>query len=269
MSKLICIFVLLCAAGCNMDSSTSAQLNKTPKPEIQNETPKPKDQPLSELSSDEYPQILYGIISLRDAQKNMQTTLTIDVKAETVRQTLQRGFDVNLPPIGSTVKMDLMNCTGYLATANITFRGLNQEEVWTAELTEETKNTNFEPKLLECKENPNDEFTRKYLSDSIFFIAPSQEDRKKVRNVRNPDWKNILQTIPFEWRKIAKLSLTATKKQTEECIGNWLDSDGDGKIDILTLCAFNDENGGYIYERVLQLKDGSWREVWQTVDTKN
>lgn len=139
MSKLIFIFIFLCAASCNMDSSTSAQLNKTPKPEIQSETPKSETRILSELSSDEYPQILYGIFHLRDLRKNMETTLDVNINNETVRETVSRGFDVNLPPVGSTIKMDVMNCAGYLATAYVTYRGLNQEEVWTAELTEETK----------------------------------------------------------------------------------------------------------------------------------
>lgn len=265
MIKIFFVFILLCAAGCIKDSSTSAQPNKTPKPETQS---------VSDLSPDNYPQILYGTISLHDAQKEISPMLTVDVKAETVRQTIRRGFDVDLPPVGSTVKMDVMNCTGYLATAHITYRGLNQAEVWTAELTAETKNLDFRAKLLECKENPKDEFTQKYLSNTVFFIAPADEKRKNVRNVKNPDWRIILPTIPFEWRKIAKLSLTATKKQTEECIGNWLDSDGDGRVDVLTLCAFNEEskneNGAiHIYQRVLQLKDENWREVWQTTDTAN
>ena len=275
LSAAVVLQILLIASGCGVNSSTSAQLTNQPKTNSSVNSNAALQPDKIEPLPNEYPSVLYGGFHLRDPRKNLQTTVDVALRGEDVRATVNRGFDVKLPPVGTIVKMDIMNCAGYLGTASVTYRGLQQiMEVWTAELISETKIADLEQKLLQCVDKPNDEFTRKYLSNSIYFIAPSDEKRKQIKNVKIPDWKAIVPTIPYEWRKVAKLPMFPTKKQAEECISNWLDSDGDGEIDLLALCAFNEESvlesgGIYQYSRVLRLVNGSWREIWQTTDTKN
>lgn len=275
--KIIIVFLgqfLLVAAGCNFDSPTSAQLNNQPKTNSQTNVETNQKTTESDLISNQYPAVLFGIFHLKDARKNLQTTAEITLRGEDVRATVNRGFDVNLPPIGANVKMDIMNCAGYLASAKVTYKGLQITDVWTAELIPETKVADLEQKLLQCAENPNDEMTRKYPANFVYFIAPIEEKRKQITNVKNPDWKAIIPTIPHEWRKIANLPPSPTKKQLNSCVSDWLDSDGDGEIDILALCAVNEESvlesgGVWQYKRILRKIDGNWREIWQTTDTKD
>lgn len=267
---------LLIATSCNVKSHTLSEPSNQVGIDSQANSNAASQQPDKiEPLSNQYPAVLYGSFYLRDARKNLQTTADVALRGEDVRATVGRGIDVNLPPIGTTIKMDVMNCAGYLGTVKVTYRGLQQiMEVWTAELMPETHVADLEQKLLQCADNPNDEFTRKYLSNSVYFIAPADEKRKQIVNVKNPDWKAIVPAIPYEWLKTAKLPRSPNKKQAEECISDWLDSDDDGEIDILSLCAFNEESrlesgGIYQYSRILRLVNGSWREIWQTVDTKN
>lgn len=220
-----------------------------------------------------YPSVLYGSYMTADARIQNRMSVNVDIRGEDIKTTINRGFAVNLPPIGTTVEMDIINCFGYLGTAKVTYHGL-QHKAWSAEIIPETKVPDTAQRLLRCVDDPNDEFTRKYLSNSVFFVAPKDEKRKRVQNVKKPDWKQIISSIPYEWRKIAGLPKFPTQKQADQCLGDWLDSDGDGSVDIITLCAFNEDSiteSGNIWEysRILQLVDGQWREIWQTVDTKD
>lgn len=278
MGKLIVYLLLLLSSGalsCNSGSLTSAQLENKSAPT--NNTQSNADfntrQTETKVETSEYPPVLYGSLSFVDKQKNNRLIVRITPTGGDMEETINRGFDMKLPPTETTFKMDIMNCFGYLGTAKVVFHGL-RHEAWTGELMPETDMAGLEQKMRRCVEEPNSEFNSKYLSNWVFFIAPTDEKRKQVQNVKNPDWKAIIPTIPYEWRKVAKLPMFPTDKQAKECVENWLDSDGDGKIDILVLCALNEENtteSGSIwrYSRVLQMVNGRWRERWQTADTKD
>lgn len=278
MKKLIVftfLSILIVNLSCRQKSFSSSQLAYQSNSNTNNYSNSNVDvrQPESKESALLYPTILYGNYLTADARIKNQMSVNVTVSDEDIRSTVSRGFAVNLPPVGTTVEMDILNCSGYLGTAKVTYQGL-QNTAWTAEMIPETKVSDVEQRLLRCVADPNDEFTRKYLSNSVFFIAPKNEKRKQIKNVQKPDWKQIVSSIPYEWRKVARLPKFPTEKQATQCIGEWLDSDGDGNIDIITLCAFNEdsitESGNvWEYSRVLRLVDGQWREIWQTADTKD
>jgi hypothetical protein len=272
----ISLLALLTNLSCDQNSYQSAPLNYQSDSMANTQINSKADnrQTESKIDLKNYPPVLYGSYMTSDARINSQMSVNVDVRGEDVETTLDRGFTVNLPPVKTTVEMDMVNCFGYLGTAKVTYQGL-QHQAWTAELIPETKIADVEKQLLRCVDDPNDEFTRKYLSNSIFFVAPKDEKRKQIQYDKKPDWNLVFERIPFEWLKIAKLPRrNPTKKQIENCIGNWADSDGDGVIDLLSICAVNDENlteagSPYEYMRVLQLVNGNWRQLWQTVDTKD
>ena len=275
--SVVVLCVSLSAIGCGANSSAQSN-NRAAVNDSRNAADNSKINSkieTPELTSEQLPMILTGSFLLRDARKNLQTTVSVDLRGEDVAATARRGVEMTFPPVGAPVKMDVMNCAGYLAAAEVKFHGREKvTDVWTAELIADSKIPDLEEKLLQCVENPKDEFARKYLSNSIYFIAPADAKRRQTVNVKNPDWKTILPTVPDEWRKAAKLSGAPTERQIEDCIGGWLDSDGDGAIDVLTLCAFNEksvtENGSvYQYSRILKLTDGKWREIWETANTKD
>ncbi len=228
----------------------------------------------NKIDEKSFPPVLYGSYLTADARINNQMSVIVDVRGEDVAATVARGFAVNLPPVGTTVEMDIINCFGYLGTAKVTYNGLDFK-AWTAELIPETKVADANERLLRCVNDPNDEFTRKYLSNSVFFVAPRDMKRKQFHFDKKPDWNAVFERVPYEWLKLAKLPRrNAGKKQIENCVGNWADADGDGTIDLISICAVNEENfteagAPYEYMRVLQLVNGSWREIWQTVDTKD
>lgn len=273
---VFCLLFSLSAINCG--SHSSAQSNNRVVNSTANGSENSKSNAVNaapELTSEETPMILYGGFHLRDARKSFQTTLEVDLRGEDVAATVKRGVEVKFPPVGATVKMDVMNCAGFLGIAEVKFQGRDKlTNVWTAELINESKVPDLEAKLLQCVEKPNEELTRKYPFNQVYFVAPTDEKRKQITNVQTPDWKTILPNIPEEFRQSAKLSKQPTAEQINDCIGNWLDSDGDGAIDVLTLCAFNEKSrtendSAYQFQRVLRLTNGKWREIWQTVDTKD
>lgn len=279
MKKLIvftALVVLMINSACNQNSYPSSQITFQSDSIANSQSNSNANlwQDETRVDAKTYPLVLYGSYMTADARINNQMSINVDVRGEDVETTVDRGFAVNLPPVGTTIEMDIVNCFGYLGTAKVTYNGL-QFKAWTAELIPETKVANITERLLRCVDNPNDEFTRKYLSNSVFFVAPKNEKRKQIQNNKKPDWNVVFERIPYEWLKIAKLPRrNASKKQIEACVGDWADSDGDGAVDLLSICAVNDENiteanKPYEYMRVLQLVNGSWREVWQTVDTKD
>lgn len=278
MKKLIVfmsLLVLMINLGCNQNSYPSQKLTyqSDSNVNVQSNSNTGTRQAGGKVDAI-YPLVLYGSYITADARINNQMSVNVDIRGEDVEATRNRGFAVNLPPIGTTVEMDIVNCFGYLGTAKVTYDGL-QYKAWTAELIPETKVADVKERLLRCVDDPNDEFTRNHLSNSVFFIAPRDDKRKQIQNNKKPDWNVVFEQIPYEWLKIAKLPRrNPSKKQIEDCIGHWADSDGDGTIDLVSICAVNEENiteayKPYGYSRVLQLVNGSWREIWQTVDTKD
>jgi hypothetical protein len=270
------LIILITSLSCYQNSHLSSQLTDQSNAIINREVSSNSNTRQTENKTDAqvYPSILYGSYMTADPRIKNTASVNVDIRGEDVEATAGRGFAVNLPPVGTMVEMDVINCFGYLGTAKVTYQGL-QHKAWTSEMIPETRVADIEQRLLRCVDNPNDEFTRKYLSNSVFFIAPKSEKRKQLQSNKKPDWNVVFEQIPYEWLKIAKLPRrNPSKKQIANCVTDWADSDGDGNIDLLSICAVNEENiteagNPYEYMRVLQLVNGSWREAWQTVDTKD
>jgi len=214
-----------------------------------------------------FPHLLYGSFDATQKGKDINS-VSVNTDYSTVKATADRGFNVMLPKVGTTIRMDMMNCYGYLATVKVEYHGWQQGKLWFAEIMPGTPVKDIKNRLLKCVDDPKDKFTLDYLSNSVYFISPASNVRQKVKNMRNPNWKQVLELVPYEWIKVAKISRSPDKEQIDNCISDWLDSDGDGTIDIMSLCVVNEESvtesgNTWQYSRIIQLVDGNWRQVWQ------
>ncbi len=264
LSVIVSVWLLLFSNSCTSSSFSQNQMSLPLKisntPEIQ--------------KADQMSLVLWGSISFKDLANDDRTTLRITPEKELIKYNQDRGMNIQLPAVGSAVEMDVMNCSEYLGTVKVTYTG-EQQGTWKAETFPESSQDALEEKMLQCVDDPNDSFKRKYLSNQIYLISPSDTKRKTVKNIKNPDWNTIIQEIPYEWLKVAELPKKIDPKKSREYFENWLDSDGDGKIDIFNIRAVNrnsytESNRPYQYQRTLQRNNnGTWRQIWVGFDSKD
>ena len=243
LSIFVCLVLLACFSGDPENVRSQSNFSQTPSPD-------------SVLRENLNPSVLYGTIKYEDPAADGKMTVRSDVETSVVAETQGRGFKVKIPPQETVSEMDMLNCDGYIGTANVRFVGLNTTFPWEASLIANTLVSNIKERLEKCRHgSANPSF--------IFLVSPNPQNRKPYANIQ-PDRKTLIASIPFDWRNAAKLSKRSSKKDIEENILNWADADGDGAVDILRITSQGDTDGSFGYSRVIQNVGGTWRQIWQT-----
>ena len=245
------IVLIVFSSACSQTAADSMKLN----PPLAN-TPK-----TTSTKEKEFPPVLLGSIAFFPDRTKLSGSTGVDKSGVTA--TTEAGITVKLPPIGTTIEMDVVNCAGYIGTAKVTFLGLDEHTRWKTEFLPETVVADVIERMKKC----NSYFDDKLPMDSAFFIAPADEKRKHLKTKKKPDWKAVLASLPTEWRKAAELdaeSLKVNNATVEDSIG-WADSDGDGSVDLLELAQVDRENDTYAtHSIIIRLVSGKWEKLWQT-----
>jgi len=145
---------------------------------------------------------------------------------------------------GASVAVDVLNCSGYIATATAS---LNEHQAWEVKIIPETIATDAVEKIKACDSSPES----KYISSNTFAVAPIVEKRKQIK--LNKLEKPSTYTLPI-----------GVQIWAEGDIGNWTDTDGDGKVDLVSIsgkCGTSEEN---ICTRVLSWNGLRWIEIAYT-----
>lgn len=266
--KTILVFIFLAAVAIGGACGSSERPASQSLPDASNNSSKTQVPDTAKLvAGTNYPAVLYGAIDT-DTLSERPPKITVSIRGEDVEMTQSRGFTANLPPVGTTVEMDVMNCRGYLGTAKVTYNGLHHK-AWTPELIAETVPSDLEKRIKPCTSDPV------RTAPNVFFIAPTDEKRRHLQTDKKPDWTPVLLGIPHEYLKTARLSAQTSKPaEIERCVTLWADSNSDQYPDLLGMCSINEESiteagNPYEYLRILRYEGSRWQQIWQEVDTKD
>lgn len=142
---------------------------------------------------------------------------------------------------GTSINVDVLNCSGYLFTAVAT---LNEHQAWEVKIMPETVASDAVEKIKICDGTPES----KYISSNAFAVAPVVEKRKQIKL-------NKLEK-PSTYMLPVSVQLWA-----EGDVGNWTDTDGDGKVDLVSIsgkCGTSEDN---FCTRVLSWNGLRWIEI--------
>lgn len=132
----------------------------------------------------------------------------------------------NEPEDTTMIVVDVLNCAGYLGSAKAIYDA--QSTYWKLEIIPETIAADGVEKIRACDSSPES----KYISSNAFAVAPSDNKRRqgKLNKLERPS----IYTLPLSIQIWAKGDVT-----------NWADTDGDGKIDLVSisgLCGTSENN---------------------------
>lgn len=212
----------------------------------------------------DFPPVLFGTLKFADPANNGQMTLTGDVETGDIGATRSRGFAVMLPDSGATSEMDVLNCNGYLGKASVKFNDVTETSLpFSAELISEKTVSDLKQKMLECMEQPVDRHFANAPVNFVFFVRTGKETPKSVAGTK-PNWKDIIKSIPYEWRTASGLRQNPTPREIKERIPDWADTNGDGTVDLIRITSKGDTDRSIDFYRILYLVEGEWQQVWQT-----
>ena len=257
--RLICVhlcLIIFLLAGC--ESFSQGQKDT--------ETSKPTGTPavVKDAAKKDFPPVLFGTLKFADPADNGQMTLNIDLETGDIGITKSRGFAAKLPDSGTTSEMDVLNCSGYLGKALVKFQGLTEGPFpFSAEFIKEKSVNDLKQKMLECMEQPVDRHFADAPVNFVFFVKAGKETPKSFRAIK-PNWKDIIKSIPYEWRAASGLNQNSSLMEIKERILNWADTNGDGVIDVLRITSKGDNDRSIDFYRILYFVEGEWQQVWQT-----
>jgi len=172
------------------------------------------------------------------------------------------------PQIRLGMVFDLLNCAGYIGQARIV-KNLYEEKGyygWEMKLIKESNRPNVKQAISQCP-MPEEELDEGVSASSpAFAVYPSQPDRRNIRINKVPNLKAIYDSLSEE-QKQWRASLNEQRKpeffNTLENDFNWTDTDGDGKIDLISIegtCNGKPDTENHCI-KILHLFDGKWLEV--------
>lgn len=153
----------------------------------------------------------------------------------------QEKFDA--PENETTTNVDVLNCAGYLASAKATYDA--KLTYWRLQIIPETVASDAVEKVKQCLEYPKID----YLSTGAYAISPVDEKRKQIK--LNKLEKPSIYSLPISVQLWAK----------SDGVADWADTDGDGKVDLVTvsgLCGTSEEN---ICSKTLSWNGLRWVEI--------
>lgn len=178
--------------------------------------------------------VLRGLINVTD---NKVESFSLWVRGKEAN-----GVKFTSVEIGTSVKVDVLNCAGYVATATAT---LNENEAWEVKVESETVALDAVEKIKACTGEPKS----KYISSNAFAVAPVDEKRKQIK--LNKLEKPAIYNLPVS------IQLWAIK----DSISNWVDTDGDGKVDLVSVSGYCSTSEESICKKVLSWNGFSWIEI--------
>lgn len=145
---------------------------------------------------------------------------------------------------GTSVSVDVLNCSGYIATATAT---LNEHQAWEIKMIPETIASDAVKKIEVCDGSPEST----YISSNAFAVAPLDEKRRQIK--LNKLEKPSTYTLPI-----------SVQMWAESEIGNWTDTDGDGAVDLISVSGKCGTSEDYFCTRVLSWNGLRWTEIAYT-----
>ncbi len=145
---------------------------------------------------------------------------------------------------GTKIKVDILNCAGYLGSGEIFYKKKIEDVVpeWEILINPDSLAKSAVDKIKQC-DNVNDPTSESILSD-VFAIAPLNLKRKSIE-IGKVDTKKLFSTLPAETKKWlnSKFAIKGGRNANDLSIqqDNWTDTDGDGTIDLLSLTAAHNE----------------------------
>ncbi len=182
--------------------------------------------------------VLRGSIDLTDNKVESLALWDRDEKSK------DEEFDE--PENGSKINVDILNCAGYIASAKATYNA--KLTYWKLEIISETVASDAVEKVKLCVTYPES----KYISSNAFAIVPTDEKRKQMRAKKLE--KPSIYSLPFSVQMWAE----------KDGIGNWADTDGDGKVDLVTVSGACGTSEEYICSRTLSWNGLRWVEIAYT-----
>lgn len=179
--------------------------------------------------------VLLGSIDITD---NKLESISLWDRGETAK-------DVKFAEIEAStiIDVDVLNCAGYIASAKAKYN--SHSTYWKLEIIPETVAIDAVEKVNRCLEYPN----LKYISSSAFAVSPTDEKRKQIKLNK------------LEKPSIYSLPISIQMWAIKDGIGNWADTDGDGKADLVTVsgkCGTSEES---ICTKTLSWTGLRWFEI--------
>ena len=117
-------------------------------------------------------------------------------------------------------------------------------------------------KVKQCSDNPN----HKYPSSEIFAIATRDDKRKNIK-LGEQNGKSLFSDLPRSVKSWANCKRPKPGVVSRENNDDWTDTDGDGKVDLISINAdcqpngFCEDEGGYTCSKILRWTGWRWVEI--------
>lgn len=166
----------------------------------------------------------------------------------------------------SGVEVDLMNCSGYLASGRLYASDDSNSSVpdWKLKISPETIAKDAKAKIERCNlYKEQDSAKDKVPLSNAFAVAPMNKSRVEI-TISDIDTKKVFVSLPEDIKEWAnsKVNLEFWKREKDNLTlshDSWADLDGDGKIDLVYIYGYDDEEHGYGI--VLYLINGKWKNI--------
>ena len=265
--SLVSLFCLTVISSCNYfsaASTTKLEVNKEP-PSV-NKIKAYVDQPISRQEDKLF--LIFGMIYVENNEIELEKSFWGNEIYEA------NSYNEEI------VKLDLMNCAGYIASATTTYKGITRE----VKIVPETIAKDAVEKIKQCAGAPSADGT--IFGSSVFGISPS-EDRRKTIKVGKIDTKKLYKSLIADIKEAQKSekergiklasrddvepqlietdevfvsAIKATKGDLSLLNDNWTDLDGDGQIDLVHYydqpCEEKDT-----CTWIFRLIDGKWKAI--------
>lgn len=163
--------------------------------------------------------------------------------------------------LGTTIKVDLMNCAGYLATAQLIYSDEGGEggfpPGWEMKGVSETSTKDVQQKIKKC--HFASEFP--YLSN-VFAVAPQNNKRKGIK-IGKVDTRKLFASLDKETKEMANTTEKYVGREKNNLTlsnDNWTDIDGAGQLDLVEVSG-NCGNEDYTCTLVFLLVNGKWKQI--------
>jgi len=167
-----------------------------------------------------------------------------------------------IPNPDSQIEADIINCSGYLASAKVTHK---TEKNWQAAIIPDTVVKDVSERIRLCDES----LDSPYITGTAFAVTPRKEKRKNIKLEKtelqkifaslswsNQSWANCTQ-ISDENNCVRKEKNTLSRFTGDD----WADIDGDGEIDLILLKGNCSKNGDYTCTKTLLRNGKGWTEI--------
>lgn len=160
----------------------------------------------------------------------------------------------------TTVEVDVMNCAGFLATAELTYTRKPSERSdpgWNLRIVPERVASDMQEKIKIChyySESPN--------YSEVFAIAPLDNKRKNIK-IGKVDTRKLFASLDKETKEMANTTekyVGREKNNLTLANDNWTDIDGDGQIDLVEVSG-NCGNKDYTCSLVFLLINDKWKKI--------